>query len=153
MSTDENKKIFCITFEDDDNLVGPGGAEQPYIYNDGVTVVTSALCPQGDKCGWFNNSRLEIPYFSNNYGFESIRITFQYKRTGAMPETQGIISNDCFNMVPNAAGNSLYCSSTNIGAADNDDIEAGLRSPPLPKAPAAFVSASEVSTQWTSSNV
>ena len=76
------------------------------------------------RCGFFNESRLEIPFFSNAYSsFPSLRISFNYRRTGSSPATQGIISNDCMNGVASEAGNSLYASCA------DDSVEVGLRDP------------------------
>ena len=122
--------MFCIDFEDEEDLVF-AGADHPWVLNDGVQIVpkASAGCPQGDKCGYFENSRLEIPFFSNAYsGINSLRITFWLRRVDGEPVTMGLISNDCFNGVQDAAGNSLYCSIQYDG--DNlDYIEAGVRDP------------------------
>ncbi|KAI0236747.1 hypothetical protein LSAT2_012716 [Lamellibrachia satsuma] len=110
---DMNRKLFCINFEKQYELTDSGY----YVFNDGVDLVNGAMCPvAGSQCGHFlgSNSRLEIPFFSNNYdGFPSLRITMYIRMTGGGPgDVQGVISNDCGpnGMVPNAAGNSLYCS-------------------------------------------
>ena len=113
--------MFCIDFEDDD-LVGQG-AYQPWVLNEDVTVVTSADCPQGSRCGYFNGSRLEIPFFSNAYSsFPGLWVEFWYKRTGSEPANQGLISNDCFQGQTYEPGNSLYASCT------SSDVETGLKS-------------------------
>ena len=101
--------MFCIDFEDDD-LVGAAGADHPWVFNDGVDIVpyAAAGCPQGDRCGYFDEGRLEIPHFSNMYSsFSSLRITFDYRRTAGGVYHQGIISNDCFNGQAGESGNSL----------------------------------------------
>ena len=135
-STDEERKMFCIDFEDDD-LVGQG-AYQPWVLNEDVTVVTSADCPQGSRCGYFNGSRLEIPFFSNAYSsFPGLWVDFWYKRTGSEPANQGLISNDCFQGQTDEPGNSLYASCT------SSDVETGLKSISL------AVAHANVSTQWT----
>ena len=123
--------LFCINFENDYQLADHG----VYVLNDGVTVVTDSSCPEGQKCGFFNGGRLEVPFFANNYGgLPSLRITFYFKSLGGTND-QGIISNDCYPdaTVPYAAGNSLYCS------IKGDVVSAGL------KEPDADVSASAVS--------
>ena len=121
-STVENGLMFCIDFEDDDLVSNTAGVYRPWILNDGVTVVTDAQCPQGQRCGFFNESVLEVPFFSNNYvHWPSMRITLSYRMTQASALDQGIISNDCFNQVANADGNSLYCS------ASSTDFTAGLK--------------------------
>ena len=130
VSTDEEDFMFCIHFEDEEDLVF-AGADHPWVLNDGVQIVpkASAGCPQGDKCGYFDNGRLEIPFFSNAYsGINSLRITFWFRRVVPEPFTMGLISNDCFNGVQDAAGNSLYCS-TQYDGAEHEYIEAGVRDP------------------------
>ena len=106
--------MFCIDFEDDDLVSNIAGVYRPWILNDGVTIVDSLMgvtCPQGQRCGFFNESVLEVAFFSNNYAqWPSLRITLDYMMTASTPIDQGIISNDCFNQANNAAGNSLYCS-------------------------------------------
>lgn len=111
-----------------------------YVYNDGVQLVNdNSVCPIPDsQCGNFlgSNSRLEVPFFSNNYdSFKSLQITFYYRKTGAGTNMQGIISNDCYPdaTVANAAGNSLYC------AAQGSMFYGGM------KEPTAGVSADAVS--------
>ena len=101
--------MFCVNFEDPD-FVGDEGADQPTVSNYGVVVVDTADvgCPQGDKCGYFDEGRLEIPRFANAYStFSSLRITFNYLRTGGGKDHQGLISNDCFKDEPDLPGNSL----------------------------------------------
>ncbi|KAI0240459.1 hypothetical protein LSAT2_008807 [Lamellibrachia satsuma] len=51
--------MFCIDFEDDDLVSNTAGVYRPWILNDGVTVVADAQCPQGQRCGFFNESVLE----------------------------------------------------------------------------------------------
>ena len=134
--------MFCINFEHEEDLVF-AGADHPWVLNDGVQIVSTASvgCPQGDKCGYFVNSRLEIPFFSNAYsGINSLRITFWFRRDEGYPVTMGMISNDCFNGVPEAAGNSLYVSNRDVNDG-TDSIEVGVRDP--------FVFAAIVRTQWT----
>ena len=100
--------MTCIDFEEG-GLVGQG-ADNPWVYNDGV-IVTGTDCPQGDRCGYFDGGRLELPFFSNNYnGYKSLVITFHYKMTSGSLSSQGLISNDCFNGLSGEAGNSLYAS-------------------------------------------
>ena len=114
--------MFCIDFEDDDLVSNTAGVYRPWILNDGVTVVTDAQCPQGQRCGFFNESVLEVPFFSNNYAqWPSLKITFEYMMTAQTPIDQGIISNDCFNQAEYAAGNSLYCS------ADSNTLKSGVK--------------------------
>jgi len=101
-----------------------------YVYNDGVELVKdNSVCPKPDsQCGHFlgYDSRLGIPFFTNNYDrFRALVITFYYRRAGAGTNEQGIISNDCF---PNgsgvgAVGNSLYCS------VKGSKVNAGLKHP------------------------
>ncbi|KAI0216080.1 hypothetical protein LSAT2_031858, partial [Lamellibrachia satsuma] len=125
----EERLMFCIDFEDDDLVANGPGFYEPWVLNDGVTIVDSAVnpgvnCPQGQRCGFFNESVLEVPFFSNNYAhWPSLRITLSYKMTQRTNIDQGIISNDCFPdaTVPFAPGNSLYCS------ADDNDFKAGLK--------------------------
>ena len=125
-STEEEQLMFCIDFEDD-SLVKKGTAYQPWVLNRGVTVVNSPECPEGNRCGFFNESLIELPMFSNNYDpWHGLKITLKYKQTRTSQFDQGVISNDCFNGVPFAAGNSLYCSVDGSGASFN----AGLKSPP-----------------------
>ncbi|KAI0216082.1 hypothetical protein LSAT2_031860, partial [Lamellibrachia satsuma] len=125
---DERRKLFCINFEYENNLADNG----VYVYNDGVELLTdNSLCPiveSGHKCGHFlgKNSRLEVPFFSNNYdSFKSLQITFYYRKTGTGTNMQGIISNDCYPdaTVPYAAGNSLYC------AAQGSMFYGGMKEP------------------------
>ena len=122
--------MFCIDFEDDD-LVGQG-VYQPWVMNVDVTVVTDPDCPQGSKCGYFNGSRIEIPFFSNAYSsFDGLWIELWYKRTGTYPVNQGLISNDCFEGQSYEPGNSLYASCV------SSDVEAGVKSISLAAARAA----------------
>ena len=110
----ELPKIFCIDFEDQYQLADSG----VYVFNDGVKRVNNALCPNAgiagsSYCGHFlgSNSRLEVPFFSNNYDhFGSLRITMLYRRMGANAAEQGILSNDCSGGIAGQAGNSLFCS-------------------------------------------
>ncbi|KAI0241986.1 hypothetical protein LSAT2_015249, partial [Lamellibrachia satsuma] len=119
---DEEALMFCIDFEDDDLVSNTAGVYRPWILNDGVTVVTDAQCPQGQRCGFFNESVLEVAFFSNNYAqWPSLRITFDYMMTASTPIDQGIISNDCFNQADYADGNSLYCS------ADSNTLKGGVK--------------------------
>ena len=107
-STDEIPFRFCIDFEEDDFV--RAGADHPKVSNYGVIVVdtTDAGCPQGDRCGYFDEGRLEIPSFSNAYtGISSFRITFNYLRMAGGEDHQGIFSNDCFNGEADLPGNSL----------------------------------------------
>lgn len=130
--------MFCIDFEANDLISKTFGVYRPWVLNDGVTVVNDSQCPQGDRCGYFNNSVLEVPFFSNNYAqWPSMRITLQYKMisfSGSID--QGIISNDCLNLADYAAGNSLYLS------ADASTFKAGLKSgnASVPDADATVVS-------------
>ncbi|KAK2153741.1 hypothetical protein NP493_2267g00008 [Ridgeia piscesae] len=86
---------------------------------------TTPNCPQGKRCGFFNESVLEVPFFSNNYGhWPSLRITLQYKMisfSGTID--QGIVSNDCFPKGTGeyAPGNSLFIS------ANDDEFNGGLK--------------------------
>ena len=116
--------MFCIDFEDDDLVSDLSGVYRPWVLNDGVTVVNSG-CPQGNRCGFFNASVLEVPFFANNYGhWPNLRITLEYKMISFSGNIdQGIVSNDCF---PNgngqyAAGNSLFIS------ANDQDFNGGLK--------------------------
>ena len=132
--------MFCIDFEDADLVSNTAGVYSPWVIIDGVTIVDNSMgvnCPQGHRCGFFNESVLEVPFFSNNYvHWPSVRITLSYRLTQATALDQGIISNDCFNQVPNGAGNSLYCSPSSI------DFMAGLKTANSPLEDAAV---SEVS--------
>ena len=138
----EDPLMFCIDFEDAGLVSTTAGVYRPWILNDGVTIVDNAMganCPQGQRCGFFNESVLEVPFFSNNYvHWPSMRITFNYRMTQATALDQGIISNDCFNQVANADGNSLYCSASSI------DFMAGLKTVNSPLEDAAV---SEVSNK------
>ena len=102
--------MFCIDFED--GIVGTGGSDKPYIHNEGVEIVGSTpfgVCTSGAKCGRFDESRLEIPLFSNIYsGLDYLRITFNYMNTRTTDGLTGIISNDCFNQQSGKDGNSFY---------------------------------------------
>ena len=117
--------MFCIDFEDADLVSDSVGVYRPWILNDGVTTVDNSMgvtCPQGQRCGFFNESVLEVAFFSNNYAqWPSLRITLDYMMIASTSIDQGIISNDCFNGADYAAGNSLYCS------ADSDTFNGGLR--------------------------
>ena len=127
---EERAKIFCIDFEDQYQLADSG----VYVFNDGVNRVNDALCPNAgidgsSYCGHFlgSNSRLEVPFFSNNYDhFGSLRITMLYRRTGANAAEQGILSNDCSDGTAGRDGNSLFCS------VDNGMFYAGVRRNQLP---------------------
>ena len=136
----EDSLMFCIDFEDADLVSNTAGVYRPWILNDGVTIddnTMGANGPQGQRCGFFNESVLEVPFFSNNYvNWPSMKITLSYRMTQATALDQGIISNDCFNQIPNAAGNSLYCSASSI------DFIAGLNTVNSPLEDAAV---SEVS--------
>ena len=108
--TVEDPSMFCINFEDNDLVSNTMGVYRPWVMNDGVNVITDAMCIEGNKCGLFNMSRLEIPFFSNLYSsIPSIRITFYYKIISGGSADQGIISNDCYGGVAGAPGNSLFC--------------------------------------------
>ena len=52
--------VSCIDFENINTLSTKG----MYVLNNGVTVVTDNLCPEGKSCGFFNASQLEIPFFA-----------------------------------------------------------------------------------------
>ena len=125
LSSDEEALMFCIDFEDDDLVSNSAGVYRPWILNDGVTIVDSLMgvtCPQGERCGFFNESVLEVAFFSNNYAqWPSLRITFDYMMAAPIPIDQGIISNDCFNQAGYAAGNSIYCS------ADSNTLKGGVK--------------------------
>ena len=62
-----------------------------YVFNNGVKVVqngvdgiASDFCPEGNSCGLFNASQLEIPFFSNNWNhLPNIKITFNMLATTA----------------------------------------------------------------------
>ncbi len=117
--------MFCINFEDDDLVTND--VYQPWVLNRGVTVVSDPAigCPEGNRCGFFNESNLELPFFSNNYDhWHNLRITLHYKQILTTTPDQGIISNDCFNGIDNAPGNSLYLSS----AGDGSEFKCGLKS-------------------------
>ena len=130
--------MFCIDFEDDD-LIRDGTPYQPWVMNRGVTVVKAAECPQGERCGFFNASLLEVPMFSNNYDpWHGLVIKLRYRQTAQSNIDQGIISNDCFGGVPYAPGNSLYCSAD----AGGNSFNAGLKA----RNPAAVTSLSAVSS-------
>ena len=121
----EDPLMFCIDFEDDDLISDAFGIYRPWVLNDGVIVVSSPYCPQDIRCGYFNESILEVPFFSYTYNsWPSLRITFHYKQISNSTLDQGIISNDC-TPPPFAEGNSLYCSA----AADGDTFLGGLKSP------------------------
>ena len=118
--------MFCIDFEDDD-LVQGGTAYQPWLHNRGVTVVTDTQCPQGNRCGFFNESFIEVAMFANNYdSWQRLKITLEYKQILSSQMDQGVISNDCLSEQSGAPGNSLYCSLDASGGSFN----AGLKSPP-----------------------
>ena len=75
-----------------------------------------------------NESVLEVPFFSNNYGhWPNLRITLEYKLIAFSGNIdQGIVSNDCF---PNgnglfAAGNSLFIS------VNGNNFNGGLKDTP-----------------------
>ena len=124
-STVEDPLLFCIDFEDDELISNTGGVYRPWVFNNNVTVVSSPHCPQGMRCGYFNESILEVPFFSNTYStWPSLRITLRYKQISKSLLDQGIISNSC-TPPPFAEGNSLYCSA----AAGGDKFKGGLKSP------------------------
>ena len=130
--------MFCIDFEDDD-LIQKGTAYQPWILNRGVTVVADQQCPQGDRCGFFNESILEVPFFSNNYDpWHGLKITLKYVQLLAGQVDQGVISNDCLNLDSGAPGNSLYLSVDAGGNLFNAGLKDGRN-------PTNFASASDVS--------
>ena len=110
--------MFCIDFEDDDLVSDTLGEYRPWVLNDGVTVVENVECPQGKRCGFFNASVLEVPFFSNNYGhWPNLRIELQYKMISFGGNIdQGIVSNDCFPDGTGlyADGNSLFLSANNL---------------------------------------
>ena len=117
-STAEERLMFCINFEDDDLVTND--VYQPWVLNRGVTVVdaSSVGCPEGNRCGFFNDdSNLELAFFSNNYGhWHNLRITLNYKQIQTSQSDQGIMSNDCWHGTENAPGNSLYLSSSGDGS-------------------------------------
>ena len=129
--------MFCIDFENGDLISHTAGEYRPWVLNNGVTIVHDPQCPQGQWCGFFNASCLEVPFFSNNYDhWPSLRITLSYKMTQPTQMDQGIVSNDCFQGLANAPGNSLYLS------ASSTDFKAGLKAgnPVIPDASAQYVS-------------
>ena len=137
LSTVEDPLMFCIDFENGDLISHTVGEYRPWVLNNGVTVVHDLQCPQGQFCGFFNASCLELPFFSNNYDhWPSLRITLSYKMTQTTQMDQGIISNDCYQGLANAPGNSLYLS------ASSTNFKAGLkaRNPGPPDANAQYVS-------------
>ena len=103
--------MFCIDFEDDDLVNDNMGVYRPWVMNDKVEIIDdSNLCIEGNRCGLFNMSRLEIPMFSNMYSnFRALRISFYYKIMPGGSADQGIISNDCYGGVTGAPGNSIFC--------------------------------------------
>ena len=129
--------MFCIDFENGDLISHTAGEYRPWVLNNGVTIVHDPQCPQGQWCGFFNASCLEVPFFSNNYDhWPSLRITLSYKMTQPTHMDQGIVSNDCFQGLANAPGNSLYLS------ASSTNFKAGLKAgnPATPDASAQYVS-------------
>ena len=108
--------MFCIDFEDKDLVSNTFGEYRPWVFNDGVTVVTSPQCPQGKRCGFFNASVLEVGFFANNYGhWPNLRITLEYKMIHLSGNIdQGIVSNHCFphGNVMYAAASSLFMSAS-----------------------------------------
>ena len=109
--------MFCIDFEDDDLVSDTWGEYRPYVFNDGVTVVDGPQCQHG-RCGFFNRSVLEVPFFSNNYEhWPNLRITLEYKMIPSSANLdQGIVSNDCFPDGTGlyADGNSLFISANYV---------------------------------------
>lgn len=61
-----------------------------YVMNQGVTIIENGVngvpydfCPQGKRCGFFDNSKLEIPYFTNIYGgVSNMKSTMDFYSTG-----------------------------------------------------------------------
>ena len=130
--------MFCIDFEDD-SLIKKGTAYQPWLLNRGVTVVNSLECPEGNRCGFFNESLIEIAMFANNYDpWHGLKISLKYMQTQSSQMDQGVVSNDCINLQSGAPGNSLYCS---VDAGGNS-FTAGLKDA---RNPTTIVSASDVS--------
>ena len=117
--------MFCIDFETPD-LVS-SGADHPWVRNKGVDIVnqtSNGPCIQGARCGYFNESHLEIPFFSNAYdGFTSLRITFSYMKTTSTSGLKGLVSNDCFDNQEGRIGNSLYA-----GCKDTE-VKSGVKQP------------------------
>ena len=108
--TDESADMFCIDFDDDDLVSDNMGVYKPWVMNDNVNVITDAMCIEGNRCGLFNMSRLEIPMFSNMYSnFHTLRISFYYKIMSGGSGDQGIISNDCYGGATGAPRNSIFC--------------------------------------------
>ena len=102
--------MTCVTFDEGDD--GVQGLLGMWVRNSGVRVVNDSLLCKYKNCGFFSGSaRLEIPHFSNNMQwYRSFAISMFFLRN-AGADDQGLISNDCFNNMEYAAGNSLYVSS------------------------------------------
>ena len=124
-STAEVDDMFCIDFETDDLVSVTKGVYRPWVLNDGVHIINDPLGTHG-RVGFFNESHLEIPFFSNAYSsFKSLRISFYYRLAPGGSADQGIISNDCFGGAVNAPGNSLFAS------AQGTYLSAGFKAPPV----------------------
>lgn len=88
--------VSCIDFEDVDSLSTKG----MNVVNNGVVIVENGVngvapdfCPQGNRCGYFNGGKLEIPYFANNYGHTKLRITMDFRRTDTTTSTFMVVFN------------------------------------------------------------
>ena len=83
-----------------------------WVRNSGVSIVNDSSLCKYNNCGYFNGSaRLEIPFFGNNMQwYRSFAVSMYFQRN-AGADDQGLVSNDCFNNMDYAAGNSLYVSS------------------------------------------
>lgn len=55
------------------------------IVENGVGEIPSNFCPEGKRCGFFENSQLEIPRYSNGLSqLSNFRVTFDILYTQAM---------------------------------------------------------------------
>ena len=98
-----------------------------WVMNDGVHVAGHDECkdltPHRKLCAYFNGgSRVEIPFFANNYQYEAFSLSLWYKRTGG-DGVQGLVSNDWFEEKSGEEGNSLFVSSPSMGT-----VSVGLKS-------------------------
>ena len=104
-----------------------------YVFNNGVQVVQNGVdgiapdfCPEGNSCGFFNSSQLEIPFFSNNWNhLPNIKITFNMlENVKSSPE--GVISNGCRKHKSYVGSNSFFFAivknNSRFGITDANDV-------------------------------
>ena len=118
ISAPPKKLVTCVTF--DEGYDGVQGLLGLWVHNSGVSIVNDSSLCKYKNCGSFSGSaRLEIPFFGNNMQwYRSFSVSMFFLRNAGAND-QGLVSNDCFNNMDYAAGNSLYVSSQSGAVSSN----------------------------------